>query len=65
MRGVWWMVLIGILLFLFSDGLIALRTFGMANFELRGFTIMSTYLAAQSLLCAAGVRIAVSDGTQS
>lgn len=64
-RGVWWLVLVGILLFLFSDGLIALRTFGMANFELRGFTIMSTYLIAQSLLCAAGVRIAVRDGAPS
>ena len=60
-RGVWWMVLCGGLFFLFSDGLIALRTFGGAHFALRGFTIMSTYLVAQSLLCAAAVRIAVAD----
>lgn len=58
---VWWMVLCGGLFFLFSDGLIAMRTFGMAHFELRGFTIMSTYMVAQSLLCAAAVRLAVSD----
>lgn len=56
--AVWWMVLCGGLLFVISDGLIALRTFGLADFALRGFTIMSTYLVAQSLLCAAAVRIA-------
>ena len=56
---VWWMILWGGLLFLVSDGLIAMRTFDLAHFELRGFTIMSTYLAAQALLCVAGVRIAV------
>lgn len=55
---VWWMVLCGGLLFVISDGLIAMRTFGMTDFALRGFTIMSTYLVAQSLLCAAAVRIA-------
>ena len=60
-RKVWWMVLAGGLLFLFSDGLIAMRTFGEANFAMRGFTIMSTYLVAQSLLCAAGIRIAAAD----
>ena len=57
-RATWWMVLLGGLLFIFSDGLIAMRTFGLADFPLRGFTIMSTYLVAQPLLCAAGVRIA-------
>ena len=57
-RAVWWMVTLGGLLFVLSDGLIAMRTFGLAHFELRGFVIMSTYLVAQSLLCAAGVRIA-------
>ena len=56
-RPVWWMVFCGGLLFLFSDGLIAMRTFGMGDFALRGFTIMSTYLVAQSLLCRrAGIR---------
>ena len=59
--GVWWMVMLGGILFLFSDSLIAMRTFGEAQFPLRGFTIMTTYLAAQSLLCAAAVKIAVSD----
>lgn len=63
-RCVWWMVTIGGLLFLISDGLIALRTFGQAHFELRGFTIMSTYLVAQSLLCAAAVRLALHDAPQ-
>ena len=58
-RCTWWMVLCGGLLFLLSDSLIAMRTFGEAQFALRGFTIMSTYLAAQSLLCAAGVRLAI------
>lgn len=61
MRAIWWMVLCGGLLFLFSDGLIAMRTFGKAHFALRGFTIMSTYLVAQSLLCAAAARLAVAD----
>ena len=60
-RRVWWMVMLGGILFLGSDSLIAMRTFGEAQFALRGFTIMSTYLAAQSLLCAAAVRIAVAD----
>lgn len=59
--GVWWMVLLGGLFFLGSDSLIAMRTFGEAHFALRGFTIMSTYLVAQSLLCAAGVRLALAD----
>ena len=60
-RCVWWMVFFGGLLFVFSDGLIALRTFGLADFPQRGFVIMSTYLVAQSLLCAAAVRIAVGE----
>ena len=58
-RCVWWMVLSGGLLFLFSDGLIAMRTFDEGYFPLRGFVIMLTYLAAQSLLCAAAVQMAV------
>lgn len=57
--AVWWMVTLGGLLFVLSDGLIAMRTFGLAHFELRGFVIMSTYLVAQSLLCAAAARIAL------
>ncbi|MBR5101154.1 MAG: lysoplasmalogenase [Bacteroidales bacterium] len=57
--AVWWMVFAGGLLFILSDGLIAMRTFGLAQFELRGFVIMSTYLVAQSLLCAAAVRLAI------
>ena len=60
-RRVWWMVLLGGVIFLCSDSLIAMRTFGEANFALRGFTIMSTYLVAQSLLCAAAVRLAIAD----
>ena len=58
-RGVWWMVLLGGLLFLFSDSLIAMRTFDEGYFAWRGFVIMLTYLAAQSLLCAAAVKIAI------
>lgn len=57
--AVWWMVTLGGLLFVISDGLIAMRTFGLAHFGLRGFVIMSTYLVAQSLLCAAAARIAL------
>ena len=60
-RGTWWMVLAGAILFLASDSLIAMRTFGECDFALRSFTIMSTYLVAQSLLCAAGVRLAIFD----
>ena len=57
-RGVWLMVMLGGLPFLISDGMIAMRTFDMGFFPLRGFAIMSTYMVAQSLLCAAAVRLA-------
>ena len=60
-RCTWWMVLAGAILFLVSDCLIAMRTFGEAEFVLRSFTVMSTYLVGQALLCAAGVRLDVAD----
>ncbi len=52
----WWLVLLGGALFLFSDGLIALRTFDAAKFSLLGFTIMITYIAAQAFLALGAVK---------
>lgn len=54
----WWPVLAGGVLFTFSDGLIALRTFRLEETPVLGFTIMATYLAAQVLLAVGGVRLA-------
>lgn len=63
--GVWWMVILGSVLFLFSDSLIAVGTFGKIPFPQGGFIIMVTYLAAQVLLCAAGIRLAVDNKNNS
>ena len=60
-RRTWWMVLAGAFLFLGSDSLIAMRTFGEVSASKIGFYVMSTYIVAQSLLCAAGVSLAVND----
>ena len=56
-RGTWWILLAGALLFTFSDACIAMGTFGVMTFALRHFVVMFTYLAAQSLLAAGGVRL--------
>lgn len=58
-RCTWWIILIGALLFAFSDSLIAAGTFGVITFALREFVIMFTYLIAQSLLAWGAVRLAV------
>ena len=60
-RKTWWMILAGAVLFLVSDGMIAVRTFAEVPAAKLGFYIMSTYMIAQSLLCAAGVRLAIDD----
>ena len=53
----WWILLLGTLLFTFSDACIAMGTFGVMTFPLRHFLVMSTYLAAQSLLAVGGARL--------
>ena len=53
----WWILLCGALLFTFSDSLIAVRNFGELSPFMSGFGVMSTYLAAQALLAAGGVRL--------
>ena len=55
----WWIVVAGGALFLFSDGLIALRTFGLESTPWLGFWIMSTYIIAQCLLAIGGIRVAL------
>ena len=56
-RTTWWILLAGALLFTFSDSCIAMGTFGVMTFPLRHFLVMSTYLAAQSLLAVGGIRL--------
>ena len=56
-RGAWWILLLGALLFTFSDCCIAMGIFGVMSFPLRSFLIMLTYLAAQSLLAVGGIRL--------
>lgn len=58
-RRTWWIILLGGLLFTFSDSQIAMDTFGVLPFEGRGFVIMLTYLAAQALLAVGGIRLAL------
>lgn len=53
----WWIIFCGGVLFTFSDSLIAMESFGKANFALRGVTIMFTYLLAQSLLATGAIRL--------
>ena len=56
-RKSWWILLVGALLFAFSDACIAMSIFGVMTFALRHFVIMITYLAAQSLLAVGGIRL--------
>ena len=56
-RATWWILLLGALLFTFSDACLAMITFGVMTFPLRTFLVMITYLAAQSLLAVGGVRL--------
>lgn len=53
----WWLILCGGILFTFSDAQIAMQTFDVLPFALRGFVIMLTYLAAQVLLAIGGIRL--------
>ena len=56
-RTTWWILLLGAILFTFSDACIAMGTFGVMTFALRHFVVMLTYLAAQSLLAVGGIRL--------
>ena len=56
-RDTWWILLVGALLFTFSDSCIAMGTFGVMTFALRHFVVMLTYLAAQTLLAVGGCRL--------
>lgn len=56
-RTTWWILLLGALLFTFSDSCIAMDIFGVMTFALRHFLVMITYLAAQSLLAVGGIRL--------
>ena len=53
----WWMLLSGAVLFTFSDALIAVYNFGTLSHFVRGPVVMGTYLAAQILLAAGGIRL--------
>lgn len=53
----WWILVAGAVLFTFSDSLIAMHTFGVENWSLHGFAVMSTYISAQILLATGGVRL--------
>lgn len=57
----WWLILCGALLFTFSDSLIAMGSFDVLPFKGRGVVIMVTYIAAQSLLAAGGIRLATQE----
>ena len=50
----WWLLLMGAVLFTFSDSLIAMHTFGVENWTLHGLAVMGTYITAQVLLAAGG-----------
>ena len=53
----WWMLLAGACLFAFSDALIAVRNFGTEGVLTHAFVIMLSYLAAQGLIAAGGLRL--------
>ena len=57
----WWILLLGAILFTFSDSCIAMGTFGVMTFPLRGFLVMITYLLAQSLLAIGGARLVMGE----
>ena len=56
-RATWVVLLLGALLFTFSDSCIAMGIFGVMKFPLHHFLVMGTYLAAQSLLAIGGIRL--------
>lgn len=53
---------LGAALFVVSDSLIALSTFGVLTVPGHGFWVMSTYIAAQALIAAAAVRHEQGEG---
>lgn len=53
----WWLLLVGALLFAFSDSLIAMSSFTSLHFKMYGFVVMITYLVAQCLLAVGGLRL--------
>ena len=57
LRGTWWILLAGTVLFAFSDACLGMGISGAMKFPLRHLLIMSTYLAAQSLLAVGGIRL--------
>ena len=57
-RCTWWIILCGALLFAFSDSFVAGQAFGVITFQLRELVIMTTYVAAQTLLAWGAVRLA-------
>ena len=56
-RGTWWILLAGSVLFAFSDACLGMGISGVMKFPLRHLLVMSTYLAAQSLLAVGGIRL--------
>ena len=57
-KGTWAILFIGSVLFTFSDCMIAAGTFGVVDFALRDFVIMTTYVTAQVLLAVGTLRLA-------
>ena len=57
-KGTWAILFIGSVLFTFSDCMIAAGTFGVIDFALREFVIMTTYVTAQVLLAVGTLRLA-------
>ena len=53
----WWTLFAGAVLFSTSDALIAVHKFSGISYSMSSFVVMSTYLAAQTLLAAGGIRI--------
>lgn len=56
-KGAWSLVLIGAVLFAFSDSLIAAGTFGLSRFALHDFTVMATYISAQVFLAVGALKL--------
>ena len=54
----WWPILAGGIIFLTSDGLIALSTFRIESTPVVSFAVMATYILAQCLLAAGGIYLA-------
>ena len=53
----WWLLLCGAVLFTISDSFIAMKTFGVEDWSIHGFIVMSTYITAQALLAAGAVKL--------